>query len=33
MGGFTEKQKEAVRDSWTKLTAAWKTAGPEFFLR
>lgn len=33
MGGPTEKQKEAVRNSWTKIVAGWQTNGPEFFIR
>lgn len=31
--GLTEKEKNAVRDSWAKLVASWKTNGVEFFYR
>ena len=31
--GLTDRQKDAVRDSWAKLAATWKTNGPELFMR
>ncbi|KAH3893876.1 hypothetical protein DPMN_018028 [Dreissena polymorpha] len=31
--GLTWRQKEAVRESWGKLSSEWKTHGVEFFIR
>ncbi|WAR26169.1 GLB3-like protein [Mya arenaria] len=30
---LTERQKNAVRDSWAKMVSTWKTNGVEFFFR
>ncbi|KAH3893889.1 hypothetical protein DPMN_018041 [Dreissena polymorpha] len=31
--GITRRQKEAVRESWGKLSSEWKKHGVEFFIR